>query len=202
MKPVRLSVLCVAFALAACGPKKQVTRTAAGASADLSGKWSNVDAEQVAKKMVEDCLSNPWASNFAGEHDGQKPVVKLISPILRTDDRNVNVQVFGKQVERQLLNSGKVKVVAGEGEEGGAERERTRQAKQASSETAKSHMNETGSDFVLTTVVNSQNDTDGAGKSVRAYLINMELVTTETQEKVWIGEEKIEKYIEQAGTSW
>ena len=80
--------------------------------------------------------------------------------------------------------------------------EKARQAVTASDETAKSQGNETGADFTLQTVVNSQNETDGGGKSVRAYLVNMELVNVETNEKVWIGEKKIRKVVDQASTSW
>lgn len=80
--------------------------------------------------------------------------------------------------------------------------ERARQAVHAGDETAKSQGNEVGSDYTLQTWVNSQNESDGGGKSVRAYLINMELVNVETNEKVWIGEKKIRKVVDQAGATW
>ncbi|MGF1509637.1 MAG: penicillin-binding protein activator LpoB [Myxococcota bacterium] len=190
--------------LAACSGQTKVTRTASGATegGDLSGYWNDIDAELVAKTIISDLVSSRWVNDFQEENNGRRPVVKLAGVIKRTDDRNVNTQFFAKQVERFLLNSGRVRVVAASGQEDINVNERDRQAEHASDATAKSQRNELGSDFTLQTVINSQNESDGGGRRVRAYLVNMELVDTETQEKVWIGEEKIRKVIEQASARW
>lgn len=196
--------LAISSVAVACGPQKTVTRTAADSAegGDLSGYWNDVDANLVAKEMVSDALNNPWASNYQQEHGGAKPVVKLMGVIKRTDDRNVNTDYFAKQLERQLLNSGRVRVVAAWGQDNINVVEKARQADHASDDSVKSQGNEQGADFTLQTVVNSQNETDGAGKQVRAYLVNMELVNVETNEKVWIGEKMIRKVVDQAATSW
>ena len=191
-------------ATTACGPKRSVTRTAATSTegSDLSGYWNDRDAQEVARVMIEQCLRHAWTANFQAEHGGRRPVVKLAGVIKRTDDRNVNTQFFSKQLEEELLNSGRVRVVAADVQDEINRAERDKQALHASDETAAAGQMETGADFTLQTVVNSQNDTDGEGRAVRAYLINMELVTVETQEKVWIKSHTIRKVIEQAGTSW
>ena len=106
------------------------------------------------------------------------------------------------QLERELLNSGRVRVVASWGQDNINVVEKARQATHASDDSVKSQGNEQGADFTLQTVVNSQNETDGSGKSGRAYLVNLELVNVETNEKVWIGEKRIRKVVEQSGTSW
>jgi hypothetical protein len=197
-------LMAAALATTACAGGTKVTRTASGATkgGDLSGYWNDIDAELVAKTMISDLVSSAWVNAFQAENGGRRPVLKLAGVIKRTDDRNVNTQFFAKQVERFLLNSGKVRVVAAAGQEDINVRERDRQATHASDESAKSQFNELGSDFTLQTVINSQNESDGGGNAVRAYLVNMELVNTETQEKVWIGEEKIRKVIEQASARW
>lgn len=207
MKYYRLMLVTVALSatsVAGCGPKRTVTRTESGSTegADLSGYWNDLDATIVAKAMIQQCLSSAWASDFQSENGGKKPVVKLMGVNKRTDDRNVNEEFFSKQLERQLLNSGRVRVVAAWGQDNVNVVERARQATHASDETAKSQGNETGSDFTLQTIVNSQNETDGGGQSVRAYLVNMELVSVETNEKVWIGEKQIRKVVNQAKTTW
>lgn len=207
MKISHVTLLVTALAgpgLVGCGPKRTVTRTAAGSSegADLSGYWNDLDATIVAKAMIQQCLNHPWASDYQAANGGKKPVVKLMGVKKRTDDRNVNEEFFGKQLERQLLNSGRVRVVAAWGQDNVNVVERARQATHATDETAKSQGMETGADFTLQTLVNSQNETDGGGKSVRAYLVNMELVNVETNEKVWIGEKQIRKVVNQASTSW
>lgn len=187
-----------------CGPKKTVQRTSADSTegGDLSGYWNDTDANLVAKEMISDVMQNAWASDFQAANGGKKPVVKLMGVIKKTDDRNVNTDFFGKQLERQLLNSGRVRVVAAWGQDNVNTIEKARQAEHASDDTVKSQGNETGADFTLQTIVNSQNDTDGGGKSVRAYIVNMELVNVESNEKVWIGEKMIRKIVEQAGAGW
>lgn len=196
--------LAVPALVAGCGPKKTVSRTAADSTegGDLSGYWNDTDANLVAKEMITDVMQNAWAADFQSSNGGKKPVVKLMGVIKKTDDRNVNTDFFGKQLERQLLNSGRVRVVAAWGQDNVNTIEKARQSEHASDDTVKSQGNETGADFTLQTVVNSQNDTDGGGKSVRAYIVNMELVNVESNEKVWIGEKMIRKVIEQAGSGW
>lgn len=190
---------------AACGSSTKVVRTdpASKVGGDLSGYWNDIDAEQVAQAMTAQILSGAWlAEHYRQTSSDARPVIKLMGVIKRTDDRNVNEQFFGKQLERFLLNSGKVRVVAASGQDRINRRERTNQAGHASDDSAKTHGNELGADYTLQTIINSQNETNGEGKSVRAYLVNMELVNVETQEKVWIGEERIRKVVEQASARW
>ncbi|MEM7675928.1 MAG: penicillin-binding protein activator LpoB [Myxococcota bacterium] len=199
---VWVCALALSAANTACGPKRQVGYVKSGsAGAGLSGYWSEGDAERVVKTMTGQMLSTAWVGEFR-QNESRKPVVKLRGVIKRTDDRNVNTQYFSKQLERTLLNSGQVRVVAAAGQDNINVSERNRQAVHASDESAKSQQAELGADFTLQTVINSQNDTDGGGRTLRAYLVNMELLSVETNEKVWIGEEKIVKNVQQAGTRW
>ena len=195
----------LSLSVAACGGKsKTVSRTSASSTegGDLSGYWNDIDANLVSEEMMKDCLGRPWVVNFMQAGDGEKPVVKLMGVIKRTDDRNVNTQYFSKRLERELLNSGQVRVVAGWDQQNINVAERARQATHAGDDSVKSQGNEQGADFTLQTVVNSQNETDGEGKSVRAYLVNMELVSVESNEKVWIGEKMIRKVVEQDSSKW
>jgi hypothetical protein len=201
---ITASLALSSFLVAGCGANRKVTRTAANSTegGDLSGYWNDIDANLVSEEMVKDCLSRGWASDHQSANDGAKPIVKLMGVIKRTDDRNVNTQYFSKRLEREMLNSGRVRVVAAWGQDNINVVEKARQATHASDDTVKSQGNETGADFTLQTVVNSQNETDGGGQSVRAYLVNMELINVETNEKVWIGEKQIRKVVDQAGTTW
>jgi penicillin-binding protein activator len=201
----RFAWICVAMALLASCAGTTVTRdpnVKAPTEGDLSGYWNDIDAQMVAKAMIEQCLGNPWVSQFQETHGGERPVVKLMGVLKRTDDRNINENYFAKQLERELLNSGRVRVVAAYGQEGVNTQERARQAVHANDETAKSQKNEVGADFTLQTIVNSQNDRDGEGMWVRAYLVNMELVDVEGNEKVWIGEQQIRKIVDQPAAKW
>jgi len=168
---------------------------------DLSGYCKEGDANEIAGAMIDDCLADAWADRFS-DREGRAPVVKLAGVTKHTDDRNVNTWYFGKQLERELLQAGRVRVVA---DARGTQinfAERDRQVLLASDDSAKTHGNELGPDYTLQTVVNSQNDNDGAGRQVRAYLVNMELVDVETNEKVWIGARRIRKLVRRARTTW
>lgn len=184
-------------AILACSGSTRVTRTAPDSSegADLSGYWNDRDAQQVADTMIADCLDRPWIESFQTAQE-RRPVIKLMGVIKRTDDPNVRTSFFTKQIERALLNSGRVRVVASFGQDMINVVERGRQSVFAGEETAKSHGEELAPDFTVQTFVNSQNETDGDRRSVRAYLVTMEMVSVSTNEKVWIGEEQIRKVID------
>lgn len=188
-----------ALALAGCGPNKKVNRDTSTQSQDLSGNWNDVDADLVAKEMIGDCLKNPWASKHA-QKAGKNPVVKLY-PIKNKSSEQINDQYFTKQVERALLNSGNIDVVAGKGETGDLHDEQKYQSKHASDETAKSAGNEEGADFILNGWIITQNDA-ADGKEIRAYVTTMELIHAQTGKKVWMGEKKIRKEVAQASASF
>ena len=72
--------------------------------------------------------------------------------------------------------------------------ERADQNEFASPETAKRWGKELGADFMLFGVITSITDSYKKEKVVY-YQVNLELANLETNEKVWIGEKKIKKYI-------
>jgi hypothetical protein len=54
---------------------------------------------------------------------------------------------------------------------------------------------------VLTGVLNSIKDREG-GDEVVFYQANLELINVETNEKVWIGDHKIKKFVSRSGTTY
>ena len=199
-----LSILAGVVLMAAgcppAGPSTQIQRTNAGAQVDLSGNWNDTDANQVAKVMIADCLSRPWASKFKAEK-GKDPVVRLWPIRNRSSEATINTKFFTKQVEMELVNSGTVKVVASLEEANDNTAERMDQARHASDKTVKAQQNETGSDFIMNGWIVTQNDA-AEGQEVRAYVVTMELTNTESNEKVWMKVHQIKKVISRAGSQW
>jgi hypothetical protein len=188
-------ILLCSLILVACGasqsrPAVEVTRT--DEEIDLSGDWNDVDSDQVAAAMITDCMNNPWAETWSKDH-GRKPVIRLHAVKNKTDGY-IDHRYFTKQLEAALLRSGRVDVVSSIEEAGAAREDRDDQATHASDETAKTHQNETGSDFILTGWILSQGDQQGS-KEVKSYLTSLELVETETQKKAWVGQKRIKKLI-------
>ncbi|NDY43440.1 penicillin-binding protein activator LpoB [Dissulfurirhabdus thermomarina] len=189
-------VLAAAIALAllpGCAPK--VHRVAPETVIDLSGHWNDTDSRLVAEAMIRDCLERPWHTRFAQAHG--KPPVVIVGTILNRSREHINVQTFTKDLERALVNSGQVEVVASRTERAEVREERLDQAVNAAEETAKAAGRETGADFMLKGTVNSITDLV-EGKSVIYYQVNLELIDLLTNRKVWIGEKKIKKYIERS----
>jgi PBP1b-binding outer membrane lipoprotein LpoB len=196
-------VVAAAFTLsAACGPPgptRTVQRVNPNAQVDLSGAWNDTDANMVARAMIQDCLSRPWAAKFKAAN-GRDPVVRL-SPIRNRTDEHINTKFFTKQVEMELLNSGMVKVVASREEAWDQRAERADQARHASDETVKSQGQEIGSDFLLNGWVVMQHDAV-SGQSVRAFITTMELINSKDNTKVWMKVHKIKKVVTQTSAEW
>ena len=124
---------------------------------------------------------------------GQGPVV-IVGAITNLSHEHIGVGTFVKNMERALINSGEVEFVASSSERGEVREERKDQATHSSEETAKGEGEETGADFMMKGSINSILD-KLEGKSVVYYQVNLELIDIRTHKKVWIGEEKIKKFV-------
>jgi TolB-like protein len=155
------------------------------AKVDLSGYWNDVDANQVAKAMISDCLNRPWAQRFRVRHR-RSPVIKLY-PMRNRSSEPIRAKYFTKQVESELANSRVADVVAGwdESYKARESRGKTRDRR------------EIPADYLLNGWIVSQHDRVGT-LEVRAYLVTMELTHIHTQMKVWQNVHRIKKVVDRA----
>ena len=200
-KFIRLSILCAALlALVACsGGGKKVTRIESDSVTDLSGKWNDTDSRLVAEEMIQDCIARPWYNKLLQGKNGELPTV-VIGAVRNKSHEHINVETFIKDMERALINSGKVDFVASSSERGEIRQEREEQQTWASEETAKRLANETGADFMLIgsvkTMVDQMDNT-----STRTYWVYAELIDIESNRKLWLGENsEIKKVITRSKT--
>ncbi len=190
---------CIISLTLACGSTRTVTRIDTESVIDLSGKWNDTDSRLVAQEMISDCLSRVWVTDFAmGE--GRKPVV-TVGSIRNKSSEHINTETFSKDFERELINSGKIKFVAGRDQRGEVRGERMDQQEHSSEETAKRLAQETGADYLLYGSINTIVD-QIEGRRVIFYQTDLELIHIETNEKAWIGSKKIKKDITQKGKKW
>jgi penicillin-binding protein activator len=185
-------LLAAVLALAACG--KSVSRRQASEAIDLSGHWNDVDSQQVSQAMIQDALTFGWIDQWR-QSKGRKPIVMAYGVKNRSLE-HINTDTFMKDLERAFLRSGRVSVVADKDERLQAREERADQQQGLTANPARIGK-ELGADFVLTGVLNSIVDQEG-GQKVVFYQANLELISVETNEKVWIGDKKIKKFIEQS----
>lgn len=172
--------------------KRQVTRVNPDQQIDLSGRWNDTDSKIVAEAMIKDVLNHPWLEEHR-KATGKKPVV-IVGTMQNKTTEHIEPETFIKDLEREFINSGMVRVVENAQLREKIRTERADQQNYASVETAKKWGKELGADYMMFGEINSTIDQYRKEKVVN-YKINLELVNMETNEKVWIGDKEIKKYI-------
>ncbi|HPB68818.1 MAG TPA: penicillin-binding protein activator LpoB [Candidatus Omnitrophota bacterium] len=176
---------------------KRVKRLNPDKVVDLSGRWNDTDSQLVAKEMIQDVLFRPWSQTFMGLHN-RLPVV-VVGPVTNRSHEHINADVFIKDLERNLLNSGKIKFVAAKGEERDAVRDERSSQQEGYTDpaTIKAFGKETGADFIIIGSINSVKD-EVSGRYVILYQVNLELIDIETNQKVWMGQKDIKKSVKRS----
>ena len=194
------SFLAVIIIFAGCGAKKTVQRIEPDTTIDLSGRWNDTDSRQVSEAMIVDCLNHPWLMSHTTRSKGEKPVV-IVGAIRNRSMEHIAVGTFISDIERAFINSGRVSVVSSAQERGELRAEKEDQSQFADVETIKKMGRELGADYMMTGEINSIEDREG-GKQVTFYQVDLTLTNIETNEKIWLGQKKIKKFIERKGSSF
>ena len=193
-------VVVLVLLLGACaGPS--VERTDVDEVIDLSGRWNDTDSRFVSEEMILDCLQRPWLDRFMAGNPGKQPAV-IVGTVKNRSYEHINTQVFIKDLERALINSGRVQFVASKDERLELREEKAdQQYGFTSPETQKSMYKEVGADYMLQGSINSIKD-EIKGKYVVLYQVNLELIDLETHLKAWIGQKEIKKLVKRSQYSW
>ncbi len=192
-------VLAAPLLLAACAAPTQVRRMDVAEVKDISGRWNDTDSRLVAEEMIQDSLSRPWLQAFTARKHVQ-PVV-IVQSVRNDSMEHINTGTFVEDLQRSLLNSGKVQFVASATERQEVRAERADQDLNASEATRKAHGQETGADFALSGTIGSIQDKEG-GQAVVLYQVNLKLLDLKTNQIVWNGQKKIKKEITRSKASW
>ncbi len=193
--PHRLIIFAILLGIvtfSGCSASKQVTRVDVDTTIDLSGRWNDTDSRMVADEIIGDCLSHPWINDH-GINAGGKPVV-IVGGIRNKSMEHIPVATFITDIERAFINSGKVRTVSSASERGEIREERADQGEFAALETIKRMGRELGADYMMTGEINTIEDREG-GDQVVFYQTDLTLTNIETNEKIWIGNKKIKKFI-------
>ncbi len=194
-----VAVLAVALVAVACGGKAtRVTRIDPETTIDLSGFWNDTDSRMVADEMINDAASFPWARRFMQANGGKLPVVIFGSVRNRTTE-HIAVNTFLRDMEAAFLRSGLARVVADRDQREQVREEREDQQQKASAETRARMRKELGADFIVVGEITSIEDVDG-GREVIYYQVDLNLTDLESNERVWIGQKRIKKFVERSRT--
>jgi uncharacterized protein (TIGR02722 family) len=194
MKALLVITLCLVVVFGLSCQKKVVTRIESDQVTDLSGRWNDTDSRMVSETMVTDCLNHPWLSEHM--RDASKNPSVIVGIIRNKSSEHITVNTFISDIERAFVNSGLVDVVASATDRVELRDERADQARYADEETVKEFGRELGADYMLngniSTIIDQEKDT-----KVVYYQVDLTLTDIETNRKVWIGQEKIKKLVEQ-----
>lgn len=196
MKKWVFALLVVPFVFG-CSPS--IKRVETNLVKDVGGGWNDTDAQMVAAEMINDCLNAGWYNKTLLKL-GKEPVV-IVDTVSNNSMEHINTDVFVEEIQRALINSGKVEFVASKSERGEVRTERLEQDEFASEETRKAFGKEIGADFMLSGTLNSVVDKSGK-KALVFYQVNMKLINLETNQIVWNGQKQIKKYVKRSKVAW
>lgn len=199
MKRCIILLLAATVIMGGCSTAPKVTRTASDEVIDLSGRWNDTDSRLTAETMVSSMLSSAWLERFISD-ESREPVV-IVGSIRNRSSEHIDSETFIKDIERELINSGRVIFVAGGDARDEVREERDDQQSNATQNTAAALAAETGADFMMQGVITSQTDAID-GKRATLYKVDMELIGLENNQKVWIDVKEIKKLVEQKKASW
>lgn len=160
----------------------------------LSTRFGMSDARITAKQLIDDCLARQingrnWTDAYRSEK-GRPPIIAVGEIVNKTDSR-IQTQQVTRRVEEELLNSGRVRVIA--------ERDLREQLRIERTDTkftdpafVKKVQAEHAADYILTGEILYAFETDGSRERAD-YQVAMQLIDIETLEKVWIKSAEVAK---------
>ncbi|MCG6886925.1 MAG: penicillin-binding protein activator LpoB [Proteobacteria bacterium] len=179
--------------LAGCGT--QVERVDVKEVHDLSGAWNDTDSRLVSEEMIEDMVSRAWLTDYTGKYK-KKPAV-IVGTIRNLSHEHINVNTFVNDIQKAMINSGRITFVASSVERGEIRDERKDQDLNAREDTRKAMGQELGADFMLKGTINTIVDVDGDDQ-VRYYQVDLNLISLSDNTIVWLGQKKIKKLVSNA----
>jgi len=179
--------------LIACSTKG--TRVSLEEPIDLNGRWNDTDSRLTAEAMIKDALERPWVQRFT-QVTGRGPVV-IVGTVLNRTHEHLNTQTFVKDLERALMQSGRVQFVADAGQRQEVHQKRLDQAQNARADAVQPARQESGADFMLQGTVNTLVDELDSAKAV-FYQVDLELIDIASNVKIWLGQKKVKKLVERS----
>ena len=176
--------------LSACGT--QVERVDVEETHDLSGAWNDTDSRLVSEEMINDMLSRPWRQDYTSRYRKQPTVI--VGTVRNLSHEHINVNTFVNDIERAMINSGKVTFVASSQERQEIRDERKDQDLHAREDTRKAMGKELGADFMLKGSINTIIDMEGTTQ-LRYYQVDLNLISLRDNRITWVGQKKIKKLV-------
>lgn len=187
---VSFVLITLMIAIAGCGT--QVKRVDVKEQHDLSGAWNDTDSRLVSEEMIIDMLGRPWYRTHS-KRSKSVPVV-IVGTIRNLSHEHINLNTFVADIERAMINSGKIEFVASNQERSEIRDERKDQDLHATEASRKAMGQERGADYMLKGSINTIIDMEGKTQ-LRYYQVDLTLISLKDNRKVWLGQKKIKKVV-------
>jgi hypothetical protein len=186
-------VLASGAGLVGCAPTREVTRIDPQTTVDVDYRFNDSDAREVYMAIVDDALKRPWIDNHVRERGGNRPVV-IVGPVTNATQDYIDTRMITSSIERELINSGRVRFVAMKDQRDPIREEREQGQEWSRPETRKRMKFELGADYiVLGRIMDDKPRTLDGGGGVSYFKAVLEVIDLESNEKVFIGEREIKK---------
>lgn len=200
LRGARLGALAMLATLAIACNTKRVARIEPTSVTDLSGRWNDADSRLVANELIAQSLNASWMKRYTESHGGDAPTV-IVGDFRNRTMEHIQVGTFIRELEKAFVGSSAVRVVANSSERTGVRSERDDQQQYAIATSRAKLAKEQGAQYMLQGDVQAIEDQEGREKIVY-YQVDATLVDLESNEKVWIGQHKIKKYIDRRRVGW
>ena len=189
-----LLVLLVTFAAGAggCATQRIVERADPREVLDYQARFDEDDAREVSAHLIVDALHRPWLDEWQAAH-GARPVV-IVGDVANDTSDYIETRLITKALERELLNFGRVVLVAAADERDQLRAERRQIQDLSRPHTLKRMAYELGADMMLIGWIGENVEVSrNRARRIHYYQVSLELLEVESNRKAWIGTHEIEK---------
>src|SRR5579863_5947455 len=173
-----------AVALVACSSMPEVQRVSSDQVTDISGYWNDTDANLTSQTMISQMLGDPWLGQYEGANSGKQPTV-IVGEIRNLSSEHISTSTFIDDIQRELINSGKVQFVASSDQRGDVRAERQDQDLNATSTTRSAMGQEVGADFMMQGTINTIIDAAGS-TAAKYYQVDLRLINMHNNVISWV----------------
>ena len=196
MKNLGILAATCAVSLAACSSMPQVQRVSSDQVTDISGYWNDTDANLTSQTMIGQMLGDPWLGQYLSANGGKQPTV-IVGEIRNLSSEHISTSTFIDDMQRDLINSGKVQFVASSAQRGDVRSERQDQDLNATSATRSAMGQEIGADYMMQGTINTIIDAAGS-TAAKYYQVDLRLINMHNNVIAWVGQQKIKKLVKNA----
>ena len=142
--------------------------------------WNQIDSEIITDSLITISLHSEWNKNFS---EKRKPII-VVGKIEDRSNENIDVSLLAKNLERSLINSGKVSFIASKEIREISRNERKTRNDFTDKDKFKKYLKSLNSDFFMSGDISLNIDSSVVPVQKR-YILNIELIDSEKASAVW-----------------